>query len=83
MPTRTSHRSTTGTKLSAKRNAKGQITDIQTYKRAHGQDIKRSRKDERSKTSRQEVSEEISQEVSQEGFQEGMAPGQITQCAGF
>ena len=42
MPTRTSHRSTTGTKLSAKRNAKGQITDIQTYKRAHGQDIKRS-----------------------------------------
>ena len=51
MPTRTSHRSTTGTKLSAKRNAKGQITDIQTYKRAHGQDIKRSSKAERTKTS--------------------------------
>jgi len=51
MPTRTTHRSTSGTKLYAKRNAKGQITDIQTYKRAHRQDIKRSSKAERSKTS--------------------------------
>ena len=49
MPTRTTHRSTSGTKLYAKRNAKGEFTDIQTYKRAHGQDIKRSSKAERSK----------------------------------
>jgi hypothetical protein len=51
MPTRTTHRSTKGTKLYAKRNAKGQITDIQTYQRAQGQDIKRSSKAERSKKS--------------------------------
>jgi hypothetical protein len=38
---RTTHRSTAGTKLYAKRDAKGEFTDIQTYKRAHGQDIKR------------------------------------------
>jgi len=44
---RTTHRSSKGTKLYAKRNAKGQITDIQTYKRAHGADIKRSSKAER------------------------------------
>jgi hypothetical protein len=39
---RTTHRSSTGKKkLYAKRDAKGRITDAQTYKRAHGQDVKR------------------------------------------
>ena len=38
---RTTHRSTSGTKLYAKRNKAGEFTDIQTYKRAHGQDVKR------------------------------------------
>jgi hypothetical protein len=33
---RTTHRSTTGTKLYAVRDAKGRFKDIQTYKRAHG-----------------------------------------------
>ena len=44
---RTTHRSKSGKKLYAKRNKKGQFTDIQTYKRAHGQDIKRRAKDEK------------------------------------
>lgn len=44
---RTTHRSTGGKKLYAVRNKKGQITDIQTYKKAHGQDIKRKAKDEK------------------------------------
>jgi DNA-binding protein HU-beta len=38
---RTTHRSATGTKLYAVRDAKGRFKDIQTYKRAHGSDIKR------------------------------------------
>jgi hypothetical protein len=44
---RTTHRSSTGTKLYAVRNKDGEFTDIQTYKRAHGQDIKRVSKAER------------------------------------
>ena len=44
---RTTHRSRSGTKLYAKRNKAGQFTDIQTYKRAHGQDIKRRAKGEK------------------------------------
>src|SRR5262249_45127204 len=39
---RTTHRSSTGTKLYAVRDAEGQFKDIQTYKRAHGADIKRT-----------------------------------------
>jgi hypothetical protein len=39
---RTTHRSSKGTKLYAVRDAEGQFKDIQTYKRAHGADIKRS-----------------------------------------
>jgi len=46
MVTRTTHRSKSGTKLYAKRNSKGEFTDIQTYKRAHGQDVKRKAKGE-------------------------------------
>jgi hypothetical protein len=38
---RTAHRSRTGTKLYAVRDAQGRFKDIQTYKRAHGADIKR------------------------------------------
>jgi hypothetical protein len=43
---RTTHRSSTGTKLYAVRDAKGRFKDIQTYKRAHGVDLKRKAKDE-------------------------------------
>jgi hypothetical protein len=47
MPTkRTTHRSSKGTKLYAVRNAKGQFKDIQTYKRAHGQDVRRKARGE-------------------------------------
>jgi hypothetical protein len=38
---RTTLRSRAGTKLYAKRSRTGQFTDIQTYKRAHGSDVKR------------------------------------------
>jgi uncharacterized protein YjhX (UPF0386 family) len=46
---RTTHRSSKGTKLYAVRDAKGRFKDIQTYKRAHGADIKRSAKAEGAK----------------------------------
>ena len=38
---RTTHRSSTGTKLYAVRDGSGQFKDIQTYKRSHGADIKK------------------------------------------
>jgi len=38
---RTTMRSSKGTKLYAVRDKKGRFKDIQTYKRAHGMDIKR------------------------------------------
>ena len=48
MPSRrTTHRSTTGTKLYAVRDAKGEFMDIQRYSRAHRQDIQRSSAAER------------------------------------
>ncbi len=47
MAKRTTHRSVAGTKLYAVRDSKGRFKDIQTYKRAHGADIKRSSKAER------------------------------------
>jgi DNA-binding protein HU-beta len=44
---RTTHRSTSGKKFYAKRSTTGQFKDIQTYKRAHGQDVKRKSKREK------------------------------------
>ena len=38
---RTTHRSASGKKLYAVRDAKGRFKDIQSYARAHGQDLKR------------------------------------------
>jgi len=43
---RSTLRSSTGRKLYAKRDAKGEFTDIQSYKRAHGSDVKRGSKAE-------------------------------------
>jgi hypothetical protein len=43
---RTTHRSSKGTKLYAVRDKSGKFKDIQSYKRAHGADIKRSAKTE-------------------------------------
>ncbi len=43
---RTTHRSSKGTKLYAVRDSKGRFKDIQTYKHAHGMDIKRRSKPE-------------------------------------
>jgi hypothetical protein len=47
MAKRTTMRSSKGTKLYAVRDKKGKFKDIQTYKRAHGQDIKRKSAAER------------------------------------
>lgn len=44
---RTTHRSVAGKKLYAVRDAKGRFLDIQTYERAHRQDIKRKAKKEK------------------------------------
>lgn len=41
---RTTHRSVSGTKLYAVRDAKGRFKDIQTYQRAHAADLKRKGK---------------------------------------
>ena len=46
MAKRTTMRSSKGTKLYAVRDKEGRFEDIQTYKRAHGQDIKRKAKGE-------------------------------------
>lgn len=43
---RTTHRSAKGTKLYAVRDSGGKFKDIQTFKRAHGQDVRRSAKGE-------------------------------------
>lgn len=43
---RTTHRSSSGKKLYAVRDASGKFKDIQTYKRAHGADMKRKSKSE-------------------------------------
>ena len=44
---RTTHRSSKGTKLYAVRDSKGRIKDMQTFKRAHGADLKRKSKSEK------------------------------------
>ena len=49
---RTVLRSKKGKKLYAVRNDDGTFKDIQTYKRAHGQDIKRKSKAEKAKKKR-------------------------------
>jgi hypothetical protein len=46
---RTTHRSSKGTKLYAKRRADGTFADIQTYKRAHAADLRRTSKEEAAK----------------------------------
>jgi vacuolar-type H+-ATPase subunit E/Vma4 len=48
--TRTVLRSSTGTKLYAVRNADGTFNDIQSYKRAHAQDLARTSKAEAAKS---------------------------------
>jgi hypothetical protein len=47
MATRTTHRSTAGKKLYAVRDASGRFKDIQTYERAHRQDLKKRTSGER------------------------------------
>lgn len=47
MSKRTTHRSSKGKKLYAKRNADGTFKDIQTYERAHRSDLKRKSKAEK------------------------------------
>lgn len=49
MVTRTTHRSTTGKKLYAVRDAKGRFKDIQTFERSHRADLAKKSKAEKSK----------------------------------
>ncbi len=49
MAKRTTHRSSSGKKLYAVRDSKGRFKDIQSFKKAHGSDIKRKSKAEKSK----------------------------------
>ena len=44
---RTTHRSSSGKKLYAVRDKSGKFKDIQSYKRAHGSDVKRKSKGEK------------------------------------
>jgi uncharacterized protein YjhX (UPF0386 family) len=44
---RTTHRSASGKKLYAVRDAKGRFVDIQTYERAHRADLKKKSKKEK------------------------------------
>ena len=46
---RTTHRSSADKKLYAVRDTSGKFKDIQSYKKAHGQDIKRKSKAEKTK----------------------------------
>jgi hypothetical protein len=46
---RTTHRSSSGKKLYAVRDSKGRFKDIQTYERAHRQDLKKKSKAEKAK----------------------------------
>jgi hypothetical protein len=46
---RTTHRSASGKKLYAVRDKSGKFKDIQTYKAAHGADVKRKSKSESAK----------------------------------
>lgn len=46
---RTTHRSVAGKKLYAVRDSAGRFVDIQTYERAHGKDLKRKSKAEKTK----------------------------------
>ncbi len=46
---RTTHRSASGKKLYAVRDAKGRFMDIQTYERAHRADLARKSKKEKRK----------------------------------
>lgn len=46
MATRTTHRSSSGKKLYAVRDKRGRFKDIQSYKRAHSQDVKRKSRKE-------------------------------------
>ena len=49
---RTTHRSSSGKKLYAKRDKGGRFKDIQTYERAHGADLKKKSKAEKTAKAR-------------------------------
>ena len=52
---RTTHRSSKGTKLYAKRDAGGKFKDIQTYKRAQGADLRTTSAAEKRTASRKKT----------------------------
>ena len=54
---RTTHRSSAGKKLYAVRDASGKFKDIQTYERAHRQDLKTTSSGERSSAAKKRCRE--------------------------
>jgi len=64
MAKRTTHRSTAGKKLYAVRDSEGKFKDIQNYKKAHGQDIKRKSKLETAVNKRRSDMERIARRYS-------------------
>jgi hypothetical protein len=55
MARRTTHRSSSGKKLYAVRDAQGRFKDIQTYERAHAADIRKGSKAEAGKKRRKKA----------------------------
>lgn len=60
---RTTHRSTKGKKLYAVRSADGKFKDIQTYKRAHAQDLKRKSKAEIAKKAAKKTAKKVTKKA--------------------
>jgi hypothetical protein len=56
---RTTLRSKSGTKLYAERDQQGKFEDIQSYKKAHGQDVKRTSKAETASRKKAGASKEV------------------------
>jgi hypothetical protein len=55
MARRTTHRSSSGKKLYAVRDAQGRFQDIQTYERAHGADVRKRSRSEAAKKRRKKA----------------------------
>lgn len=61
---RTTHRSSTGKKLYAVRDAHGRFKDIQTYERAHRADLARTSKAEASRKTKKKAAKKVAKKTS-------------------
>lgn len=72
---RTVMRSKAGKKLYAVRDEQGEFTDIQTYKRAHGQDIKRKSKAELDAATKKKTSKKAAKSAAKKKVKKKAAKG--------